>query len=158
MPTQYSRAKMMKMDTMLGPSFCIQPKAGLGSQVLQRFLDGHSQQDDEQDVRDGVQNIGDTHHDVIDPAACKCGDGAVGRADEQDQHRGQQADGQGDAGAHHDTHGKVTAHTVGAQDVGEDLFAGVDELLLGGRILKRGQVVAALDLQLIAVGPQDGRT
>ena len=29
MPTQYSRAKMMKMDTMLGPSFCIQPKPGL---------------------------------------------------------------------------------------------------------------------------------
>ena len=156
-PTQYSRAKMMKMDTMLGPSFCIQPKPELGGQALQRFLDGHGQQDDEQDVGDGVENIGNTHHDVIDPAARKCGDGAVGRTDEQDQHRGQQADGQGDAGAHHDTHGKVTAHTVGAQNVREYVLALVDELLLGGRILKRGQVVAALDLLLIAVGPEAGQ-
>ena len=132
-------------------------KAGLGSQVLQRFLDGHSQQDDEQDVRDGVQNIGDTHHDVIDPAACKGRHSAVGGADEQHQHGGQQADGQGHAGAHHNADGEVTAHTVGAQDVGEDLFAGVDELLLGGRILKRGQVVAALDLLLVAVGPERGQ-
>ena len=129
-------------------------EAGLGGQALQRFLDGHGQQDDEQDVGDGVENIGDAHHDVIDPAARKCGDGAVGRADEQDQHRGQQADGQGDAGAHHDTHGKVTAHAVGAENMRKDLLARVDELLLSGRILKRSKVVAALDLQLIAVGPQ----
>ena len=132
-------------------------EAGLGGQALQRFLDGHGQQDDEQDVGDGVENIGDAHHDVIDPAARKCGDGAVGRADEQDQHRGQQADGQGDAGAHHDTHGKVTAHTVGAQNMRKDLLARVDELLLGGRILERSKVVAALDLQLIAVGPEAGQ-
>ena len=132
-------------------------EAGLGGQALQRFLDGHGQQDDEQDVGDGVENIGNTHHDVIDPAARKCGDGAVGRTDEQDQHRGQQADRQGDAGAHHDTHGKVTAHTVGAQNVGEYVLALVDELLLGGRILKRSQIVAALDLLLIAVGPEAGQ-
>ena len=36
MPTQYSRAKMMKMDTMLGPSFCIQPKPGF----VARFSSG----------------------------------------------------------------------------------------------------------------------
>ena len=59
---------------------------------------------------------------------------------------------------HHDTHGKVTAHTVGAEDVGEYVLTLVDELLLRGRILKRGQVVAALDLLLIAVGPEAGRT
>ena len=29
MPTQYSSAKMMKIDTMLGPRVCIQPKPGL---------------------------------------------------------------------------------------------------------------------------------
>ena len=29
MPTQYSSAKMMKMDTILGPRVCIQPKPGL---------------------------------------------------------------------------------------------------------------------------------
>ena len=132
-------------------------EAGLGRQRFQRFLDGHSQQDNEQDVGDGVENIGNAHHDVIDPAARKCGDSAVGRTDEQDQHRGQQADGQGDAGAHHDTHGKVTAHTVGAQNVGEYVLALVDELLLRGRILKRSQVVAALDLLLVAVRPEAGQ-
>ncbi len=84
----------------------------------------------------------------------KRGDGAVGSADDQHQHRGDQTDRQADAGAHHDTHGKVTAHAVGAENVRKDLLARVDELLLGGRILERSKVVAALDLQLIAVGPQ----
>ena len=41
--------------------------------------------------------------------------------------------------------------------MGEYVLALVDELLLGGRILKRSQVVAALDLLLIAVGPEAGQ-
>ena len=128
-------------------------EAGLGGQTFQGLLQGHAQQDDQQDIRDGVQDIRDTHHDVVHPAAGKGRHSTVGGTDDQHQHRGDQADGQGHAGAHHDTHRKVTAHTVGAQNVREYLFAGVDAGLLRGRVLERCQIVAALHLLRVAVGP-----
>ena len=87
----------------------------------------------------------------------KAENGAVGSADDQHQHRGDQTDRQADAGAHHDTHRKVTAHTVGTQNVREHLFAGIDAGLLGGRVLERCQIIAALHLLRVAVGPHGGQ-
>ena len=121
-------------------------EAGLGGQRIQRILQSHAQQDDQQNIRDGVQNIGDTHHDIVHPATGKGGNSAVGGADDQHQHRSDQTNGQADTGAHHDTHRKVTTHTVGAQNVREHLFAGIDAGLLRGRVLERCQIVAALHL------------
>ena len=132
-------------------------EAGLGSQCIQRIFQGHAQQDDQQNIGDGVQNICNTHHDIIHPAAGKGRNRTIGGADDQHQHRSDQTDGQADAGAHHDTHSKVTTHTVGAQNVREHFFACVDTRLLGSRVLKGLQVVAAFHLLGIAVRPDSGQ-
>src|SRR5699024_8073977 len=67
----------------------LQPaEAGHRSQTLQRRFQGEAQQNNQQNIGDGVDDIGDTHHDHIHPAAEEGGDGAIDGADNQDHGTG----------------------------------------------------------------------
>ena len=98
-------------------------RAGDGG--AQRFSQDHRQQYDHQQVRQRIDDVADTHHHKVHLAAGVTGDGAVEHADDHDQDAGEQTNGQGHAGAVDDAGKVVTAHLVGAEDVGEQLFAGL---------------------------------
>lgn len=76
---------------------------------------------------------------------------AVDRADEQHQHAGQQANRQGNTGAHHNADGIVAPQGVRAQNVGKHLFARGHGGLLRLGILHGAQVLAAADLSGVIV-------
>ena len=132
-------------------------KARDGGQLVDAGPQRHGQQDNQQDIRYGVQDVGKPHHDVIHPAAGKAGHRAKGSADEQHQDGAHDAHRQADPGGHHQPDGKVPAQLIGAADVGEHLFPRLNPLQLGFAVLKEGQVFAVLDLLVVGIGPKAGQ-
>ena len=125
-------------------------------QRLQVVLQRKRDQNDQQYVRDRVNNVRNAHHDHIHPAAEEGRDRAVDRADDQNQEAGHQAHQQADAGAQHQADGVVAAQLVGAADVREHALARFHALQLLLRILHGGQVLRAADLVAVGVGVERG--
>ena len=67
------------------------------------ILEQHRQQDNDDQRRYPVQNIDDTHHDVVDSPSKVGGDPAIGDADEKVESRANNAYGKLDALTVHDT-------------------------------------------------------
>ena len=131
---------------------------------LQHLVEHHRQKDDDQHIRQGVDDIHDPHHDQVHSAAQISGDTAVEHADDQNDDTGKQAHRQGDPGAVDHADEVVAALFIGAEDMGEAGSALFDVLLLHLAVGEGSQVLGALvppavhgkDL-LIAVGNDQGR-
>ena len=114
-------------------------------------LDRDGQQDHDQHVRQGVDDIDDAHHDHIDLAAEITGDCAVNDADHHDDQRRDEADHQRNARAVYDADAVIAAEIVRAHNVREDLFAAGDTLLLLLGVFKRRHVLAGNVLLRVGV-------
>ena len=141
----------------------VRPDAGQDGALkalAQQLIQHHGEQDHHQGIRKGVDNIHDAHHDQVRLPSGIAGDGPVEQADEQHDQRGEEADSQGDAGTVNNAHKIVTAEFIRPEDVGEDVLALVNGLLLQLGIGEGGQVFGAfvplaVDGDHIAVGIRD---
>ena len=108
---------------------------------LQSLVQHNRQQDDEQRIRQRVDDIDNAHHDNINGTAAPGRNRTVEQADDQHHDRRDKADGQRNAGAVNHADKVVTAKAVRAHNVGEQLFPGFGHIFkLTLRILERGQV------------------
>ena len=116
---------------------------------------GRAQDDDQRRGRDAVENIHDTHDEIIHPAAEVAGDTAQDHAQRGGNDDHDEADAQGYAAAVHQTGQHIHTVLIGAQRVGlvgEGVgveHAGDGALLDGPLVL--GRVVFQLDLSNLAV-------
>ena len=115
-------------------------------------LDGDREQNHDQNVRQGVDDIDNAHHHHVHHPAEIAGDGAVDDADDNDDQRREDADQQRNARAVDDADGVVAAQGVGAHDVGEDLAALVDFGLLLRAVLEGGEVLGRDILLGVGIG------
>ncbi len=76
--------------------------------VVERRAQDHHDGEHEDQVGNGLEQLGEPHHDLVDPAAEVAGRGPHADADEGGDGRGEQADQQGRPGAVHD-HGRDIA-------------------------------------------------
>ena len=81
-----------------------------------RLEDDHEQNDVEQHGN-GIEDVDDMHHDLVRPAADEAGNAAVDDADEDVDQAGDEADGQGNAGAVEDADEEVTAQGIRTEPV-----------------------------------------
>lgn len=133
-------------------------KSGLFGEILKPRFQGEREHYYQKNIRYCIENIGDSHHYYIDPAAGKSGDGAENRADYQNERRADKTDGKAYARAHHKADGKVSAELIGAADMRENLFARVYARLLCLAVFKRFEILAVLNLLLVAIRPKAGIT
>ena len=70
---------------------------GLFGEILKPRFQGEREHYYQKNIRYCIENIGDSHHYYIDPAAGKSGDGAENRADYQNERRADKTDGKADA-------------------------------------------------------------
>ena len=131
-------------------------KTRLGSQIGKRRLQRHRQKNDEKDIRNRINDIHNTHHHQIHPAAEKSGNRTVSGTDDQDNTRRNKAHKQGNAAAHHHADGIVTPHLVRAENMREHFLARIDPGLLLCRILHGRKAVRPLDLLLVCVRIKSG--
>ncbi len=82
--------------------------------VERRAQDDHDGEHEDQ-VRDGLEQFGDAHADLVDPAAEVAGGGTDADPDDRGDRRGEQADQQGRPRAVHDHREDVAAQRIGAQ-------------------------------------------
>ena len=77
----------------------------------------HDEQDDEQHEGQCVQRVDDAHHGLVDASPEEARNGAVGNPDEHADARGQQRDGDGDAGTGEASRQQVPPDAVGTEPV-----------------------------------------
>jgi hypothetical protein len=77
----------------------------------------HRQHDHEKDEGDRIQDIDDSHHKSVDPAADEAGSGAPDDADDQADEGGGKADQQRHLAAIERAHEQVTVVGIGAQEI-----------------------------------------
>ena len=142
-----------------------------GAELVQKAAGGKAQtlvqhdlqEDDDQHVGQGVDDIHNAHHNEIDLAAEIARDAAVEKADDEHDDAGEKAHGEGNARAVDDADEIVAALLVRAEYVREAAAALVDVLLLELAVGEGGEILRALvappvhgeDL-LIAVGDDHG--
>src|SRR5699024_2249701 len=104
--------------------------------------DLHHQQHHDNHVGDAVDNLHNTHHDIVGQAPKVAGDAAVNHAHHQVDGHGGEGDHQGDTAALKGAHQQVAAQAVGAEDVHQVLplvalvDAGEEEALVAaGKVL-----------------------
>ena len=113
------------------------------------LLKRRSQQNDQKHIRQGVNNIDNTHDDQVDLSTAVAGDGSDGHTDDQNDDAGEEADGKRDAGTVNDADEIVTALRVGTENVGEDFLARFHPCQLRLTVCKGSEIV---------VGGIDGTT
>lgn len=133
-------------------------EAGLFGERRKPRFQGYREHYYQKNIGYCIENIGDSHHYYIDPAAGKSGDGAENRADYQNERRADKTDCKADARAHHKADCEVSAELIGAADMRENLFARVDLRLLCLAVFKRFEILAILNLLLVAIRPKAGIT
>jgi len=74
-------------------------------------------EDDEQELREGIEDVHNAHHDVIHPPAKEAGDGAINHANNQADDGSNECHGQGNAGAVHDAAEEITTGIIRTQRV-----------------------------------------
>ena len=124
------------IGTQDGHQVLQRPVAGVLELFQRRLQRGREQQDD-QHLRYGVDQLHDPLHDRVHHAAAVAGDGAVQRADHQHQQGRAHAYDNGHPGAHHHTHHDVTPLLVGAEHVGEHVLPGGLALQFLHRVAER---------------------
>ena len=120
----------------------------VGSQVsedgdlgeVQRLLEHDRQQDDDEQVGEGVDDIDDAHHPEVHTSAGIAGDSAVQDADDEDHEGRKDTDEERHSGAVDHADKVVAGQLVRSHDVREDLAALVHILLFQRRVVEGGQV------------------
>ena len=102
----------------------------VGDELGDMGAHGRGDEQDDQHVRQGVDNVHDALHDHIHRTAEEAGDGAVERTNDQHDQRGGEADDHGHSGGKHGAHHDIAAVAVGAEHMGEHLLAVGDALQL----------------------------
>ena len=130
------------------------------------LLQGGGQQNDQQHIRQRVDNIDNAHDDQVNLAAAVTRDRTDRHTDDKDNDAGEKADCKRDAGTVNNTDKVVAPLRVGAEDVGEHLFAGRDISQLGLTVGKRSKIVircinrsAELNAEHLVIGirPEEGK-
>jgi hypothetical protein len=93
--------------------------SGSRSEVaLEERVEDEGCEDDEDEARDGVENLQQPHHGVVDVSSCVAGDEAVEGADDETYGGACDADGEGDARALKDAGEEVASVDIGSEEVG----------------------------------------
>lgn len=111
---------------------------------IEHLIEHDGDEDDDQHIRQRIDDVDDTHHDQVGPSADIAGDTAIDHADDEHDEACEHADAQRDARAVDDADEIVAALLVGAEDVREAGAALVDILLLHLAVSKRSEVFRAL--------------
>ena len=85
--------------------------------MVKMLREHHHQKDNDDEVRNTVDDLHDTHHDGINRAADVTGNTAVDQADDEVDEHGCERDHQRDAAAFKGAQEKVTAEVIGAEIV-----------------------------------------
>ncbi|MGY2932355.1 hypothetical protein ACVWZ6_001957 [Bradyrhizobium sp. GM6.1] len=91
-----------------------------GDDRIDRGLQDRDQDDRERKARNGLEELGETHQGVVDPAAEIAGHGADRNADDQRNQGGDHADEQRDACAEDHAGEHVAAECIGAERHGRE--------------------------------------
>ncbi|MPM09153.1 hypothetical protein SDC9_55469 [bioreactor metagenome] len=119
-----------------------EPQHDNALRLLHKAANDDRKQNNDEHIGQGVNDIDNTHHEEVDPAAEKARNRSVQNADDDDDDGSHHANGKRNTGAVNDPDGVVPPQGVCPHNVGKHFAAGLSNGLFLCRILKGVEVFA----------------